>query len=271
MAREPFSRRHGFRSPARPVAHDEIPDVARIRLRQLVDRFGRQLARSLAYGEGFPSLLLDLYNHIGQNPPQGTVPEGFHALFSACEWLDFLDICERVLELSPSDIGAEVEGAMNEVFTECGMRWRAEGRRLAWSGGTPLFAQSLQSASGQLRAGPAFAGPLQQFENAYRCLSSRPPDVANCIKDAIGAVEGVARIAEGSKEILSRLLDPMAKRLGIHPALREAIGKLYAYRGDEQGIAHGATQPLVIGIEEGELVLHWSASAIVYLLRKSTP
>ena len=32
------------------------------------------------------------------------------------------------------------------------------------------------------------------------------------------------------------------QQLDIHPALRGAMTKLYGYRGDEDGVAHGATE-----------------------------
>lgn len=189
-------------------------------------------------------------------------------LIYECEWWAFLDICEKVIELAPPDLKAQIESDIDGMMAKTGMQWQIRDGRVEWRGWTPLFAQRVSKTRSLLRADPKFQGPAEQFEKAYKHLSTCPPDAENCIKDAIGAIEGVARIIQGSSEPLSKLLDPIAKRFGIHPAIKEAISKLYAYRGDEQGIAYGATQPLKVGTEEAELVLHCSVAIIVYLLRK---
>jgi hypothetical protein len=46
------------------------------------------------------------------------------------------------------------------------------------------------------------------------------------------------------------------------------VCELYAYRGDEQAVAHGATKELNATPAEAELVLHLSAGLIVYLAKK---
>ena len=46
------------------------------------------------------------------------------------------------------------------------------------------------------------------------------------------------------------------------------VDKFYAYRGDEQAVAHGATRELRATPADAELVLHVSAALIVYLSKK---
>jgi hypothetical protein len=112
-------------------------------------------------------------------------------------------------------------------------------------------------------------GPAQQWEKAVAHLSARPPDSENCIKDAIGAVEGAARIlSRREEETLSKIILPFAKEIDIHPTLAVMIDKLYAYRGDEQAVARGATKTLKATPADAELVLHISASVIVYFTKK---
>jgi hypothetical protein len=95
------------------------------------------------------------------------------------------------------------------------------------------------------------------------------PDSENCIKDAVGAVEGVGRILSGrGKETLSKIITPFAKEVGIHPTLASIVDKLYAYRGDEQAVAHGAIRELVATPVDAELVLSLSAALIVYFAKK---
>jgi hypothetical protein len=99
-------------------------------------------------------------------------------------------------------------------------------------------------------------------------LAKRPPDAENCIKDAVGAMEGIARLLSNDDRSLGKIITPLAEQLGMHSALASAVSKLYGYRGDEQGIAHGATQALGQKTHEAEMVLHWSAATITYLVNK---
>ena len=265
MAQPSFSRRYGFRPEAEPVPYNEVPKPARVKLRELLDRHGNSL---VGPSGGFPTLLRTLANHIGQLPGQGDKRQALDALIYECQWYEFFDICEKVLELCPARLKGEVQQEVNAILAENGIQYQMRDGRMEWRGGTPLFSEGVSKAQQLLSTSPKFQGPAQQLEKACKLLSGRPPDPENCIKDAIGALEGVARIMLEKDQVLSELLKPLACKLGMHPALREAIGKLYAYRGREEGIAHGATQPLKVGVEEAELVLHWCAAAIAYLLRK---
>jgi hypothetical protein len=122
----------------------------------------------------------------------------------------------------------------------------------------------------QLLSSSRYAGPSEQWDKARAHLSKKPPDAENRIKDAVGALEGVARIlSDTSKQTLGQLIGPLATQLGIPAPLKDAISKLYGYRGDEDGVGHGAAGPLGDNSAEAELVLHWSAAAITYLHRKA--
>ena len=72
-------------------------------------------------------------------------------------------------------------------------------------------------------------GPAEQWDKAQGHLAARPPDPENCIK-----------------------IDPLP-----------------GFRGDQQGIGHGATDALDELTAEAELVLHWCAAGILYLVKKS--
>lgn len=54
-----------------------------------------------------------------------------------------------------------------------------------------------------------------------------------------------ARILSGyEKETLSKIIFPFAKEIDVHSTRAVIVDKLYAYRGDEQAVAHGATKAL---------------------------
>jgi hypothetical protein len=44
---------------------------------------------------------------------------------------------------------------------------------------------------------------------------------------------------------------------------------VYGYRGDQPGVAHGATAAMEDLIIEAELILHLTAAAIVHIVRKN--
>jgi hypothetical protein len=135
----------------------------------------------------------------------------------------------------------------------------------------PAITQKLQEAH-LLLSDSRFAGPEEQFAKANQHLNERPkPDTENCVKDAVGALEGVAKIVSGQeKAILSQLLKSHFSDQ-IHPTLILALEKVYAYRGDVGGVGHGQTKPSDLGIEEARLVLGLCADYIVYLVSKFSP
>jgi hypothetical protein len=118
---------------------------------------------------------------------------------------------------------------------------------------------------------PELVAAARQWRKAQEHLSKRPPDYENCVKDAIGSLEGVARILTGKTgQTLSRILPDLARRVGMHKTLETAIDKLYAYRGDEEGVAHGATSTELANLAaEAEMILSWTAGAIVYFTKKN--
>ena len=67
---------------------------------------------------------------------------------------------------------------------------------------------------------------------------------------------------------MSVAITPFARQIDMHPILGQMVGKLYAYRGDEQAVAHGATRDLQDLTAEAELILHLSAALIIYFLKK---
>src|SRR5207253_3347529 len=68
-------------------------------------------------------------------------------------------------------------------------------------------------------------GVRQQIDQALALFGKRPePDYRNAIKEAISAVEGVVKLIEGVRGGgLKGALDSLAKRVEMHPALREGL------------------------------------------------
>ena len=134
-------------------------------------------------------------------------------------------------------------------------------------------AREAEAAIAEARAilrDPNLAGPDEQFQKAIAHFNRRPkPDVENCVKDAVGAVEALARVLlNDSSILLSKAIKKIGEEKGIHPTLQKLVESLYAYRGDAEGAAHGKTGVKASVTEaDAEFVLHTSAACIVYLAR----
>lgn len=72
------------------------------------------------------------------------------------------------------------------------------------------------------------------MNKAVACFADREkPDYDNSIKEAVSALEALAQKITGEKGTLGTLI----KKLELHPALKEAVSKLYGYTSDS-GIRH---------------------------------
>jgi hypothetical protein len=186
-------------------------------------------------------------------------------LIHGLDWWEFYDLCEELLRIT--GVADEIAKEIDAIFVQDSLPYTITPSGIAWRLSPP--AQEVVAETRHLLTQPELVGPSQQWEKASGHLSKRPPDPENCIKDAVGALEGLARIlANKPSETLGQIIKPLAPQLGMHSALANAVSNVYGYRGDEQAIAHGATSPLSDIIAEAELVLHWCAATMVYLIKK---
>ncbi|MBI4295299.1 MAG: hypothetical protein HY669_03940 [Chloroflexi bacterium] len=182
------------------------------------------------------------------------------------EWWEFYDLCEELLRITgaPDEVAEELD----TIFVQQGLPYSISSTGIAWRLSAPASAVFVQTK--ELLQHPNLMGPSQQWDKALEHLSKRPPDAENCIKDAVGALEGLARILSAKpSDTLGQIIKPLGTQLGVHPALTSAVSSVYGYRGDEQAIAHGATSALQDLVAEAEMVLHWCAAAMLFLAKKS--
>jgi hypothetical protein len=108
------------------------------------------------------------------------------------------------------------------------------------------------------------------YNKAVKFFNERPsPDVHNCVKEAICALEAFAEIIFGKKAAKS-FDEVIRSREGnaegkIPPSIGESIIRLRAFRGNAQGVAHAALEGSFVGVIEAELTLSLVASYITYL------
>lgn len=96
--------------------------------------------------------------------------------------------------------------------------------------------EALEEAIGDSR----FMGVDQHLSRALELLSDRAsPDYRNSIKEAISAVEAMARHVTGdTRATLRDALKELEKSGKLHPSLSGGFIKLYGYTSDANGIRH---------------------------------
>ncbi len=114
----------------------------------------------------------------------------------------------------------------------------------------------------------ALLGSAEHLRKACECVNEG--DWAGSIRESIHTVESVARILAPEAKTLKPALAAIGDQGALHPALRDALNKLYGYTSDEQGVRH----PLLdgkranVGMDEAVFMLGACASFASYLWRK---
>ena len=266
-----FSERYETQRPP-SLIDGEGPDKVRSRFQWLVSGLLSEREFHWLREQIYPLMGMTFSKCPAQSYRQSCDCRGrvFH-IIAHSGWDEFYDIVEvfwRWFAEHYEDSLAAFESSVDKVFRECHLAYTLrEGRveRVGAAEGDKIVA----AAKGILRDAD-LAGPNDQFENALAAFNRRPePDTENCVKDAVGAAEGVARVLLGKPAILlSNAAAELEKNYGLHPTLRQAIQKVYAYRGDAEGAAHGKTgAKLEIRQSDAEFVLNTSAAVIIYMAR----
>jgi len=183
-------------------------------------------------------------------------------------WDELLDLCELTYEKLESDEWRDrFTNDLNEMFVRRYVGYELRNGRIERVG-TQAQDEMIGRARALLRDDD-LRGPDEQFQKAIAFLNRRPePDLENAVKEAVSAVEGVARILlDDHSLVFSRALARLKSEKDVHPTLVALLDKLYAYRGDAKGVGHALTGAKEVRLEDVELALAVSASAIVFLAR----
>jgi hypothetical protein len=269
MSPEIFSKRYGLRPTPDGLVSGDVPERARIGLYHIIEEF---------FGERHGAHFLDLYRQIcvalrirrdRDVYEEWSASRTIEELIMGCEWLQIYDVCEvACASLKVEGFRTKFYAEVNQLFTEeqLGFEFR---NGLVEKIGVGFIDAQIKEARYLLKE-PEFKGADEHFEKALKAVNIRPnPDVENCVKDAVSAIESVGRIlVNDEKPLLSDIIRDMAKRGIIPKPLDEAIQKVYAYRGNQPGVAHGLVGDSKVTVDEAEFVLAMSAAIIIYLVNK---
>jgi hypothetical protein len=269
----------------------------------ITDGFPKDATVSLAYlfgdmvEQGYVDCWDAVFKEIGR---YGGIPEigpdwvkpvaGVVNTLEDLEWHKIYSLCEGVYKrllqapgfyggptddqpewVSPGnmeDAQSYFEKEMNDLLARHNLGYEFRSGRFQRRG-RPQMQQSLQRA-GAVLSQPRFERVLIHYNKARRFFDQRPdPDAQNTVKEAVCALEACLQIACG--RTLSSDMPKLLKQLEgngpnqIPPTIAQILAKLYAYRGDGQGVAHAALGGSKVGSLEAELVLGIVASSITYL------
>jgi hypothetical protein len=190
--------------------------------------------------------------------PGGSVQDQLEHFFRTCPWLEFYEAVEavdRYLAETHPELLQEHRSLADEILCD-------EGVTLAFGTGDFLRPSIPKEFEDAANAAFANAPPVyaDQLRKALSKLSVTRSDPENAIKDAVGALEGVAQEFTGRKGTLQQTAGEL--RASLHPALVEALLKVYAFRGDVA--AHAAKSGIDRSLEAA-FVVHVCCAAIQML------
>jgi len=278
MTNRRFSERYGFAPQPDPKPDDHLPGWVREAITNEIRGFvSNKPQTSLPDIDIYALFRPYIWQVLDREPPGNPLggPWNFYVprTLMQCSWWQFYDILQQISKLVSEQWGEEYSvdfsDRVNAVLSREGIPWKMEDSEVIRALAPPIQEQIREACA--LLTNPRFEGPDEQFKKAILCLNQRPePDEENCVKDAVGALEAVANIIAGTTGVqLNTLLNREPFRSNIHPTIRQAIEKIYAYRGVAPGVGHGQIGPATVGIAEATWVLATSAATILYFVSKS--
>lgn len=197
-------------------------------------------------------------------------------LFLLLEWYKVYDFIEFLLQKmkikediylpSSKEKISICEGFINEInriFEEEGAPYKIIDCCV-----TPITSQlEIEEIERALKIGDKYYPVKKHLSKGIELFSKRPnPDYLNSIKEAISAVEALTRIITGKE---NATLGEVINSLNIHPALKEAVKKLYGWASDEGGIRHAEKSiSSQINQEEACFALVICSSIVNYIISK---
>ena len=278
---EPFSRRYGFAGEPEELVYDGAPESLRYGILSILEK---ELSLIPSRIREIVCTVLRVRTDPNNWSEYPNIWDEVQDLFYGCEWYKVYDVCEGIYSAlersdvewvgtangsrflrSVDELKGEFQDKVNALFRELGIGYEMRNGRLERRT-TALVDLKIVQARELLLSDPRFSGPCEQFERAINCWSLRPrQDSVNAIKEAVGALEGIARIVSGlQQETLGKIVDRFFKNKA-HPAICELIDKIWGYSSSQGGIRHGQVAPLSVGEEEADLLLGVTASLILYI------
>lgn len=272
-----FSDRIGATQPEIGIHLNSMPDALRTSLWNIfVQLYGgretnywREIAASVATFfrktpvDELPHFDVDLRNWLKK-------------YFFQLDWYDAYNFLEFIIEKHEGAThGAHrVTGKILESYVNSILEREHSGYRFIAHILSPISEQAeveaIQEALGKLQD-VGLDGARTHIHTALDLFSKRPnPDYRNAIKEAISAIESIAKqIGASDGDGLVPALRALDKKAPLHGALRSAFEKLYGYTSDENGIRHAILEESSVGFDEAKYMIVACSAFANYLAAKA--
>jgi hypothetical protein len=114
---------------------------------------------------------------------------------------------------------------------------------------------------------PRYAGPHAHWARSIDLATQSGPDLANAVKEAVCAVEGLCRLlTKKSTATLGELINELRVSRRIDPALAKSLEGVWGWASNEPGVRHGSASASTLNHSEAQFAIRTSEAAIALLL-----
>uniref|UniRef100_A0A7V3ZX07 HEPN AbiJ-N-terminal domain-containing protein n=1 Tax=candidate division WOR-3 bacterium TaxID=2052148 RepID=A0A7V3ZX07_UNCW3 len=177
------------------------------------------------------------------------------------EWYLIYDFIEFIINrFNPNE---RFISLLNNVFKAEGAPYRVIGKYVAPS----ISEVEVNELEQALNIPDKYESVRTHISQALRHFSQKPnPDYKNSIKESILGLESLLKIILNTPK---GTLGELVNKLSVHPALKEALKKLYGWTSDEDGIRHAKPgEKTTSSEEEARFLLVISSAFVNYIISK---
>ncbi len=151
-----------------------------------------------------------------------------------------------------------------------------QGERVLTLRPLPVFIREQRAQAGITATGvtisfllspPRYAGPADHWKKSADFARGDQRDLPNSAKEAICAVEGLARIVTGAhSDTFGDLIKKLKTSHKVNPAMAKTLEGLWGFTSNSPGVRHGGATPATIDDNEARYVLDGCEAALRFLL-----
>jgi len=273
-----FSDRMGFTPVRSAVQLDSMDKELRNGLWNVLscDILSGSSSLSAGYGTWDGALCRTVWRDHFKEPVDempASWPEAYDELkgyFFNCTWFqvyDFLEFAARAFPKFYGDPTPDFIAGCNQVLKRELSAYRFVGGQIA-----PITSEEEIASIEEALDLPAVLKPVSQhLVRALELLADRKsPDYRNSVKESISAVEALSQLITGdTKATLGQALKVIEDAVGLHGALKAALGSLYGYTSDAEGIRHALLEEPTLDSEDAKFMLVACSAFVHYLVEKA--
>ncbi len=124
--------------------------------------------------------------------------------------------------------------------------------------------EQIHTVFGEIVSDSALAASRMHYAKAQRHLNAADPDFENAAKEAVSSVESLVKVLTGESDYTRAIKKATDAGLIPRPIDDVAI-KLFAYRGNEPGVAHGSADAPDVTADEARLIFNLAGALGAYL------